>query len=164
VISRKHFGGEFMALTMKGEIDLQASRSDVWEALNNPEILRQSIPGCETLKEDEQGNLIATATVKIGPIKAKFSGKVLFSDVVPLEGYKISGEGQGGLAGFAKGGASVALSEIDPSHTRLTYDVEADVGGKIAQLGGRLLNSVAKKYADGFFESFAAALSNRAAA
>lgn len=153
-----------MSLIMTGEIDLDASREDVWEALNDPAVLQECIPGCEKLEQDEDGQLIATAVVKVGPVAAKFSGKVILSDIVHLEGYRISGEGQGGLAGFAKGGASVALVEIDLARTRLSYDVDAKVGGKIAQVGARLLNSVAKKYADGFFEAFAAVLARRAVA
>lgn len=150
-----------MGLTLSGNVDLEAGCGEVWEALNDCEILRQCIPGCETLAPDDDGALIATATVKIGPVTAKFLGKVILSDIVPRERYRIHGEGQGGLAGVASGGAAVVLTEIEPGRTRLAYDGEARIGGKIAQLGGRLLESVAKKYADGFFQAFAVALAAR---
>jgi hypothetical protein len=155
--------GDFMALTLTGEIELGASRGEVWDALNDYAVLRECIPGCETLEPDEDGQLVATAVVKIGPVTAKFLGRVTLSDIVPEQGYRISGTGLGGLAGYAKGGAVVALTAIEPTRTRLAYDVQANVGGKIAQLGARLLNSVAKKYADSFFQAFAAALASRTA-
>lgn len=153
-----------MALSMVGAVDLPASRDEVWNALNDVAILRQSIPGCETLEQESEGNLTATATVRIGPITARFAGRVTLSDIVPLEGYRIAGQGQGGLAGFAKGSAIVSLIDIEGGHTRLSYKANADVGGKIAQLGGRLLDSVARKYADGFFRTFAATLAGSAEA
>lgn len=147
-----------MAMTMTGSVDLPASRETVWAALNDPEILKQSIPGCQEFVRTEDGGFQASAKVAVGPVKATFKGKVTLSEVDPPNGYRISGEGQGGIAGFAKGGAKVALTDVDSGGTRLSYDVEAQVGGKIAQLGGRLINGVAKKYADEFFANFAKAL------
>ena len=147
-----------MAMTMTGEVSLPADRSTVWAALNNPKILKQSIPGCQELAKVSDTEFTATAKVAVGPVKATFKGKVNLSDIDPPNGYRISGEGQGGVAGFAKGGANVRLSDGENGGTRLSYDVEAHVGGKLAQLGGRLINGVAKKYADEFFTNFAKAL------
>ncbi len=147
-----------MAMTMNGEVTLPAERERVWAALNDPEILKSCIPGCEELTKVSDTELVAKARVAVGPVKAPFSGKVTLSDLDPPNGYRISGEGQGGVAGFAKGGAKVRLDDGDDGGTRLSYDVEAHVGGKLAQLGGRLINGVAKKYADEFFTNFAKAL------
>jgi uncharacterized protein len=144
-----------MAMTMSGEQQLTASREKVWAALNNPEILKACIPGCETLDVTGENEFSAVATNKIGPVKARFKGKVRLTDLDPPNGYKISGEGDGGIAGFAKGGATVALSDKDGG-TLLTYNVEAQIGGKLAQIGQRLVNGAAKKMADEFFEKFAA--------
>ncbi|MBX9841257.1 MAG: carbon monoxide dehydrogenase subunit G [Xanthobacteraceae bacterium] len=146
-----------MAMTMSGEQQLTASREKVWAALNNPEILKACIPGCETLDVTGENEFSAVATNKIGPVKARFKGKVRLTDLDPPNGYKISGEGDGGIAGFAKGGATVALSDKDGG-TLLTYNVEAQIGGKLAQLGQRLVNGAAKKLADDFFAKFAAAV------
>jgi carbon monoxide dehydrogenase subunit G len=146
-----------MAMTMSGEQQLTASREKVWAALNDPEILKACIPGCETLDVTGENEFSAVATNKIGPVKARFKGKVRLTDLDPPNGYKISGEGDGGIAGFAKGGATVALSEKDGG-TLLTYNVEAQIGGKLAQLGQRLVNGAAKKLADDFFTKFAAAV------
>ena len=146
-----------MAMTMSGEQQLTASREKVWAALNDPEILKACIPGCETLDVTGQNEFSAVATNKIGPVKARFKGKVRLTDLDPPNGYKISGEGDGGIAGFAKGGATVALSDKDGG-TLLTYNVEAQIGGKLAQLGQRLVNGAAKKLADDFFTKFAAAV------
>jgi carbon monoxide dehydrogenase subunit G len=146
-----------MAMTMQGEVMLPASRATVWSALNDPEVLRACIPGCQDLEKLSDTEFRATAKVSVGPVKATFKGGVMLSDLDPPNGYTISGEGQGGVAGFAKGGAKVRLDEADGG-TRLVYDVEAQVGGKLAQLGGRLINGVAKKYADEFFSNFARTL------
>jgi carbon monoxide dehydrogenase subunit G len=146
-----------MAMTMSGEQQLTASREKVWAALNDPEILKACIPGCETLDVTGENEFSAVATNKIGPVKARFKGKVRLTDLDPPNGYKISGEGDGGIAGFAKGGATVALSDKDGG-TLLTYNVEAQIGGKLAQLGQRLVNGAAKKLADDFFTKFAAAV------
>jgi uncharacterized protein len=147
-----------MAMTMAGEAVLPAPKDKVWAALNDPDVLKRCIPGCETLERDGDNAFQAVAKVAVGPVKATFKGRVTLNDVDPPNGYRIVGEGQGGVAGFAKGGAKVSLSDAEPGHTRLAYDVEAQVGGKLAQLGGRLINGVAKKYADGFFETFARVL------
>jgi carbon monoxide dehydrogenase subunit G len=146
-----------MAMTMSGEQQLTASREKVWAALNNPEILKACIPGCETLDVTGENEFSAVATNKIGPVKARFKGKVRLTDLDPPNGYRISGEGDGGIAGFAKGGATVALADKDGG-TLLTYNVEAQIGGKLAQLGQRLVNGAAKKLADDFFTKFAAAV------
>jgi uncharacterized protein len=143
-----------MALTMNGEIDLPAPREVVWAKLNDPEILKACIPGCQSLERTSENELEAVAKVKIGPVSATFKGKVTLSDIDPPNGYTIAGEGQGGIAGFAKGGAKVRLASIETG-TRMTYDVEAQVGGKIAQLGARLIDGVSKRLADQFFASFA---------
>jgi uncharacterized protein len=146
-----------MAMTMSGEQQLTADREKVWAALNDPEILKACIPGCESLEVTGENEFSAVATNKIGPVKARFKGKVRLTDLDPPNGYKISGEGDGGIAGFAKGGASVALADKDGG-TLLTYNVEAQIGGKLAQLGQRLVNGAAKKLADDFFAKFAAAV------
>jgi len=143
-----------MAMTMNGEVQLAAPRAAVWAKLNDPEVLKLCIPGCETLEKLSDTEFQAAATNKIGPVKARFKGKVRLSDLDPPNGYRISGEGDGGVAGFAKGGATVALAEKDGG-TLLTYNVEAQIGGKLAQLGQRLVNGAAKKLADQFFTKFA---------
>jgi carbon monoxide dehydrogenase subunit G len=143
-----------MAMTMTGEVQLPASRQVVWEKLNDPEVLKACIPGCEELTKDSDTGFRAVATTKIGPVKARFKGKVQLSDLDPPNGYRISGEGDGGVAGFAKGGATVSLADKDGG-TLLTYNVEAQIGGKLAQLGQRLINGAAKKVADEFFRNFA---------
>ena len=146
-----------MAMTMKGEVELPADRNVVWLKLNDPEVLKTCIPGCQSLEKLSENEMQAVAKVKVGPISAKFNGKVTLSDIDPPNGYRISGEGEGGIAGFAKGGAVVGL-ESAGSGTKLTYDVQAQVGGKIAQLGSRIVDGVAKKMADQFFTNFAAAV------
>src|SRR3954468_24211143 len=151
-----------MAMTMSGEQQLTAPREKVWAALINPEVLKPCIPGCETLDVTGENEFSAVATNKIGPVKARFKGKVRLTDLDPPNSYKISGEGDGGIAGFAKGGATVALSDKDGG-TLLTYNVEAQIGGKLAQLGQRLINSAAKKTADDFFLKFAEAVAPKTA-
>jgi carbon monoxide dehydrogenase subunit G len=140
-------------MDMTGERRIPAPRERVWDALNDPDVLKSCIPGCETLEKTSDKDMKATAAVKIGPIAARFTGKVELSDLDPPNGYKISGEGQGGVAGFAKGGAVVRLAD-DEGATRLSYDVRAQVGGKIAQLGARLIDATAKQMADQFFDRF----------
>jgi uncharacterized protein len=147
-----------MAMTMSGEYQLPAPREDVWQKLNDPEVLKSCIPGCEELEKLSDTEFRAVATTKIGPVKARFKGKVRLSDLDPPNGYRISGEGDGGVAGFAKGGATVALLPKDGG-TLLTYNVEAQIGGKLAQLGQRLVNGAAKKVADDFFQRFVALVS-----
>jgi carbon monoxide dehydrogenase subunit G len=142
-------------MDMTGERRIAAPRGKVWDALNNPEVLKASIPGCESLEKQSDTAMKATAAVKIGPISARFSGNVQLSDLDPPNGYTIAGEGQGGVAGFAKGGAKVHLVD-DGDGTKLTYEVHAQVGGKIAQLGARLIDASAKQMADAFFDRFSA--------
>jgi uncharacterized protein len=141
-----------------------ASKDKVWAALNNPDILRRCIPGCQSLEMISPTEMTATVVVKLGPVKATFAGKVSLSDLDPPNGYRISGEGSGGVAGFAKGGASVKLDSPSEDVTNLAYQVDAQIGGKLAQLGGRLIDSTAKKLAGEFFQNFAAALSPAEAA
>ena len=146
-----------MAMTMTGEVQLPASREAVWAKLNDPDVLKACIPGCEELEKTDENGFRATAKMKVGPVSARFKGKVTLSDLDPPNGYKISGEGEGGVAGFAKGGATVKLTPKDGG-TLLAYDVDAQIGGKHAQLGQRLVNGAAKKVADDFFASFAKAV------
>ena len=145
-------------MDMTGERRIPAPRQKVWDALNDPEILKACIPGCESLEKTGDTDLKATASVKIGPIAARFTGKVQLLDLNPPTSYRIAGEGQGGVAGFAKGGANVTLAD-DGAGTLLTYDVKAQVGGKIAQLGARLIDATSKQMADMFFDRFSAAVS-----
>jgi carbon monoxide dehydrogenase subunit G len=142
-------------MDMTGERRIPAPRQAVWEALNDPEVLKASIPGCESLEKLDGDQMKATAAIKVGPISARFTGKVQLSEIDPPNGYRISGEGQGGVAGFAKGGANVALTD-DGADTLLSYQVNAQVGGKLAQLGGRLIDATAKQMADAFFDRFSA--------
>ncbi len=151
-----------MATTMKGEVTLQADRRKVWDALNDPEILKACIPGCQSLEKTSDTSFAAVAKVKIGPVGASFKGNVELKDLDPPNGYRIQGSGQGGIAGFANGGATVKLTDAAEGGTLLSYDVEANVGGKIAQLGSRLIDGVAKSMADKFFKSFADALATKA--
>ena len=146
-----------MAMTMNGKVQLPASREAVWAKLNDADTLKTCIPGCETLTMLSPTEFEAVAVNKIGPVKARFKGKVTLSDLDPPNGYKISGQGDGGVAGFAKGGADVKLTDKDGG-TLLSYNVEAQIGGKLAQLGQRLINGAAKKLADDFFEKFASAV------
>ena len=134
-------------MDMTGERRIPAPRQKVWDALNDPAVLKHCIPGCETLEKTGENEMKATAAVKIGPISARFNGKVQLTDLNPPTSYRISGEGQGGVAGFAKGGADVRLAD-DGDVTVLTYDVKAQVGGKIAQLGARLIDATSKQMAD----------------
>jgi carbon monoxide dehydrogenase subunit G len=150
-------GDKLMAMTMTGEVQLPASRATVWAKLNDPEVLKSCIPGCEQLDMTSETEFQATATIKVGPVKARWKGKVRLSDLDPPNSYRISGEGEGGVAGFAKGGAKVSLADSEGG-TLLTYDVEAQIGGKLAQLGQRLIAGAAKKTADDFFRKFAAAV------
>lgn len=140
-------------MDMTGERRIPAPRQIVWDALNDPEVLKASIPGCDSLEKLSDTAMKASAAVKVGPISARFSGNVQLSDIDAPNGYTISGEGQGGVAGFAKGGAKVRLSD-EGSETLLHYEVNAQVGGKIAQLGARLIDASAKQMADAFFDRF----------
>jgi len=140
-------------MDMTGEYKIAAPRERVWAALNDPEILRKAIPGCEELNKLSDTELEAVAKAKIGPVSARFKGKVVLSDLKPPEGYTLTGEGSGGAAGFAKGEAKVVLVE-DGNATILRYTVKATIGGKLAQLGQRLVDGAAKKMADEFFDKF----------
>lgn len=146
-----------MAMTMNGEIQLAVAREAVWAKLNDPDILKACIPGCEELEKTDDQGFRAVARMKVGPVSARFRGKVTLSDLDPPNGYKILGEGEGGVAGFAKGGAQVDLV-VREGGTLLSYQVDAQIGGKLAQLGQRLINGSAKKLADEFFANFARAL------
>jgi uncharacterized protein len=141
-------------MELKGEYRVPAPREHVWAMLNDPAVLRECIPGCESLEGSPSEGFAARVTTKVGPVKATFNGQVTLSNVNPPESYTISGEGKGGVAGFAKGSADVHLAP-DGDATILSYTVNAQVGGKIAQLGSRLIDSTAKKLADQFFSSFA---------
>jgi carbon monoxide dehydrogenase subunit G len=140
-------------MDMNGSQRIEASREKVYAALNDVDVLKQCIPGCESIEKTSDNEMNAKVTLRIGPVKASFTGKVILSDFDPPNGYKISGEGAGGMAGFAKGSAVVKL-EADGDATILHYTVKADVGGKLAQLGGRLIDATATKLAGEFFEKF----------
>jgi carbon monoxide dehydrogenase subunit G len=139
---------------MNGEYRIEASREKVWAALNDTQILKESIPGCEEINRLSETEMTATVVAKVGPVKAKFTGQVTLSDLNPPNSYRISGEGKGGAAGFAKGGANISL-QSDGNATVLSYSVDATVGGKLAQLGARLIDGTAKKLAGEFFANFA---------
>ncbi len=143
-----------MAMDMSGEERIAAPIEKVWDALNDPEVLKACIPGCQSLEKKSDTEFSAVVSIKLGPIKAKFNGDVELQNLNPPRSYTIVGEGKGGVAGFAKGGADVKLTEDGPDATILTYEAKADVGGKIAQLGGRLIQSSSKKLAGEFFSSF----------
>jgi carbon monoxide dehydrogenase subunit G len=143
-----------MALVIEGEERIQAPLATVWEALNDPEVLKECIPGCQSLEKKSDTELAATVVLKIGPIKANFAGEVTLNNLNPPTSYTITGEGKGGIAGFAKGGADVTLAPYGSDSTVLTYSAKAEVGGKIAQLGSRLITSTAKKLAGQFFSTF----------
>ena len=142
-------------MKMSGEEIIAAARETVWKALNDPQILKQCIPGCESIVKHSDTRMEARVVAKVGPVKAGFTGIVNLSDLNPPNSYRISGEGKGGLAGFASGGANVSLEAADGG-TRLSYDVDAQVGGKLAMLGSRLIDSTARSMATQFFEKFAA--------
>ena len=148
-------------MEMTGEYRISAPRAQVWAALNDPEVLKVSIPGCETLDMTSDTEMTAKVVAKIGPVKATFTGKVKLENINAPESYTIAGEGQGGVAGFAKGGADVHLAE-DNGETVLTYTARAQIGGKLAQLGSRLIDSTAKMMADQFFAKFSAVVTERA--
>ena len=141
-------------MKMTGEEVIAAPRQAVWDALNDPEILKQCITGCEDVKKKSDKEFEAKVIAKVGPVKASFVGDVKLSKLNPPRSYVISGEGKGGVAGFAKGGATVRLSDTGDSATKLSYDVDAQVGGKLAQIGSRLIDSTAKKMAADFFKKF----------
>jgi carbon monoxide dehydrogenase subunit G len=150
-------------MDMTGEHQINAPRAAVWAALNDPETLKQSIAGCEELAKTSDTEFQAQVTAKVGPVKAKFSGKVTLSDLDPPNGYTITGEGAGGAAGFAKGGAKVHLEDAPGGGTLLKYEMHAQIGGKLAQIGSRLIDGAARKMGDEFFTAFAAAVEAQAA-
>lgn len=147
-------------MDMNGQERIEAPIEAVWNALNDPEVLKRCIPGCESLEKTSDTGMAATVVLRIGPIKATFAGQVELTNLNPPRSYTISGEGKGGIAGFAQGGADVSLAEDGPDATTLTYTVKADVGGRIAQLGARLIDSTAKKLATQFFTSFSQEVGN----
>lgn len=149
-----------MTMKMNGQVSLPASRETVWGKLNDPEVLKACIPGCQSLVRKDDDGFAATIKIKVGPVSATFNGTVTLSDLNWPNSYRISGQGEGGLAGFARGGAVVSLTDTPDGGTLLSYDVEANVGGKLAQLGVRLLAGAAKKLADQFFNNFAKAVSD----
>ena len=139
---------------MTGEQRIPASQQDTWTALNDPEILKSCVPGCESITRvnDNEYNVLMVA--KVGPVSAKFRGRMSLSEIKPPHSYSLAFEGQGGPAGFAKGAAQVKLTSLAPDETKLSYDVKANVGGKLAQIGSRLVDAAAKKVADDFFQNF----------
>lgn len=147
-------------MEMQGEYKIPAPREVVWEALNDPDVLSACIPGCKSLEKTGDNGFAATVQAKVGPVKATFKGEVSLSDIDAPNGYRISGEGKGGAAGFAKGGATVSLLE-DGDGTILSYTVDANVGGKLAQIGSRLIDSTSKKLAGEFFDAFVEAVQHR---
>jgi carbon monoxide dehydrogenase subunit G len=144
-----------MAMTMAGSVTLPAGRQAVWAALNDPAVLQRAIPGCETLERAGEDAFAATAKMSIGPVKAKFSGRVQLSDIDPPNGYTISGEGQGGVAGFAKGGAKVRLEDRRRAERSCRTTSKRRSVARSPSSAARLINGVAKKYADEFFANFA---------
>jgi carbon monoxide dehydrogenase subunit G len=140
-------------MEMTGEQRIAAPRQRVWEALNDPEVLKACIPGCQSLERDGENGFAAVAEVKIGPIGARFKGAVKLNDLDPPNGYTIDGQGNGGVAGNAKGSAKVRLSD-DGAGTLVTYNVDAQVGGRMAQLGGPIIDATAKQLAGKFFSRF----------
>lgn len=148
-------------MDLSDELMIPAPRAVVYAALNDPEILRRCIPGCEELVKHSDTELEAKVVLKIGPVKARFSGKVTLNPENPPERFSLTGEGNGGVAGFAKGGAVVVLEDRG-DETLLRYDAKAEIGGKLAQLGSRLIQGTAKKLAATFFDDFRAALTQEA--
>ncbi|MEO0327453.1 MAG: carbon monoxide dehydrogenase subunit G [Pseudomonadota bacterium] len=144
-------------MELNDEIKISAPRDTVYEALNDPEILQRCIPGCEELTKHSDNEMEAKVLLKIGPVKARFSGSVVLDSSLAPDAFSLNGEGNGGIAGFAKGGANVKLTE-DGGETILQYTAKADVGGKIAQLGSRLVTSTSQKLAKKFFANFAEVL------
>ena len=146
-------------MQMNDSQTIPASREKVWAALNDPVVLKQCIPGCQELEMTSPTEMTAKVVIKVGPVKASFGGKVTLSDLDPPNGYKIIGEGSGGVAGFAKGGAAIQLEAVGENETILHYQVDSQIGGKLAQLGGRLIDATAKKLAGEFFIKFGAVVS-----
>lgn len=141
-------------MEITGQYRLNVPQDKVWAALNDPVVLKASLPGCESLEKTSETEMVAVMKTKVGPISATFKGKVALSDLDPPNGYKITGEGSGGVAGFAKGGADVKLAKSDDGATILSYSASAQVGGKLAQIGSRLIDATARQMADEFFSRF----------
>ena len=142
-------------MELSQRVQIPVAQDVVWQSLNDPEVLKQCLPGCETFDLVAEDTFEVVLVVKVGPVKAKFKGEVALSDVVAPDSYKISGTGKGGVAGFAKGSAAVALESVqDGAATLMTYSVHASVGGKLAQIGSRLVTGAARKMADDFFSGF----------
>lgn len=150
-------------MQMTGEQQIAAPRQKVWEALNDPAVLAQCIPGCQSLEREGGDRFVAVAEVKIGPIGARFKGNVQLSDIDAPNGYTITGSGNGGIAGSAKGGAKVRLSDAPGGGTLVSYEVEAEVGGRMAQLGGPIIDATAKNLAGKFFTKFGEVVSGQGA-
>ena len=148
-------------MEMHASRSLAVSQQQAWEALNDPQTLQQCLAGCETFEDAGDGSYAVIMSVKIGPVSAKFNGRVTLSDVQPPRSYTIAFEGQGGVAGFGKGQAKVDLTPADERHCELQYEVQAQVGGKIAQLGQRLIDGAAKSMAEDFFARFEALMQQR---
>lgn len=142
-------------MELQGSVTLPASPDTVWQALNDPEVLRQCIPGCEEVRQISPEEMHARVVLKLGPVRANFVGKVRLTDVRPLQGCTLNFEGSGGSAGFAKGSSVIALAAV-PEGTRLDYTTQASVAGKLGQIGGRLMDASAKQLADRFFAAFKA--------
>ena len=142
-------------MEMSGEYSLAADRVRVWEALNDPEVLRSCLPGCESMERQDEQSFAAVISSKIGPVKAKFTAELALENVDAPNGYSIVGQGKGGVAGFASGAAHVNLSDAPDGETLLKYSVEMQVGGKLAQIGSRLVSGAARKISDQFFANFA---------
>jgi len=151
-------------MQMAGEYRIPATRETVWHGLNDPDVLKQCIPGCESVEKVSDTEFTARVSLSVGPVRAKFTGRVTLSDLVPPESYTIAGEGQGGVAGFGKGSAKVRLEAASASETVLHYEAQSSVGGKLAQVGSRLVDATAKKLADEFFSRFAATVGQPAPA
>ena len=141
-------------MEMTGEQLIAAPQKVVWDALNDPEMLKTCVPGCESIDRTGENEFQVLMVARVGPVSAKFKGKLTLSDIQPPNSYSLAFEGQGGPAGFAKGGANVRLESVTGDKTRLAYDVKASVGGKLAQIGSRLVDAAAKKVADDFFRTF----------
>ncbi|OGA69638.1 MAG: hypothetical protein A3F77_07020 [Betaproteobacteria bacterium RIFCSPLOWO2_12_FULL_67_28] len=141
-------------MEMTGEQRIPASQADTWAALNDPEFLKACVPGCESIQPVSDNEYTVLMTARVGPVSAKFKGKMLISDAKPPHSYALAFEGQGGVAGFAKGSASVQLTPQGAAETLLTYQAKAHVGGKLAQIGSRLVDAAAQKVAGEFFSAF----------
>jgi carbon monoxide dehydrogenase subunit G len=141
-------------MKLTGSQNIAASREIVWKGLNDPKILQQCIPGCSKIENTSPTDMKATVTIAVGPVKANFSGQVTLGDLNPPESYRISGKGDGGFAGFVTGGATVKLTALSANETQMDYDVDAQIGGKLAMLGSRLIDSTATSLANQFFTKF----------